>query len=67
MKYPSLRAILLLAALACPALVAYAQSPWTERPGPVKNEELKRELLHMLEEDQADRGRVSLDARARRG
>jgi hypothetical protein len=56
MKYQSLRAILLFAALACPALVARAQdSPWAERPGPVKNEELKRELLHMLEEDQAVR------------
>jgi hypothetical protein len=41
-----------------------------ERPGPVKNEELKRELLHMLEEDQAVRapflqGRQPTDAEFR--
>jgi hypothetical protein len=51
-----LRAILLLAALACLAPVSTAQqSPWAERPGPVKNEELRRELLRMLDEDQAVR------------
>src|ERR1043165_328910 len=55
MKHASLRAILLLSALACLAAVSSAQSPWVERPGPVKNEELKRELLRMLEEDQAVR------------
>ena len=57
MKYPSLRAILLLAALAClaPFIRAQDNSRWAERPGPVKNEALKRELLHMLEEDQAVR------------
>jgi hypothetical protein len=55
MKHSILRALLLLAALACTTLAAHAQSPWAERPGPVKNEELKRELLHMLEEDQVVR------------
>jgi hypothetical protein len=57
MKYPSLRAILFVAALAClaPFIRAQDNSQWAERPGPVKNEELKRELLHMMEEDQAVR------------
>src|ERR1041385_2864471 len=55
MKHASLRAILLLSALACIAAVSSAQSPWVEHPGPVKKEELRRELLRMLEEDQAVR------------
>jgi hypothetical protein len=57
MKYRSLRAILFVAALAClaPFIRAQNHSRWVERPGPVKNEELKRELLHLLEEDQAVR------------
>src|SRR4051794_33249828 len=57
MKHSTLRAILLLAALAClaPFIRAQDNSRWVERPGPLKNEELKRELLHMLEEDQAVR------------
>ena len=55
MKHASLRAILLLSALACLAAVSSAQSPWVEHPGPVKKEELRRELLRMLEEDQAVR------------
>lgn len=55
MKHSSLRAIFLLAALLCLAAASFAQSPWVERPGPVKNEELKRELLRMLDEDQAVR------------
>ena len=52
MKYSALRATLLLAILA-PA--APAQGPWTQPPGPVKNEELRRELLRMQQEDQAVR------------
>jgi hypothetical protein len=57
MKHSILRAILLFATLAClaPFIRAQDNSRWAERPGPVKNEELKRELLHMLEEDQAVR------------
>jgi hypothetical protein len=57
MKHSILRAILLFATLACLAPFIRAQDNirWAERPGPVKNEELKRELLHMLEEDQAVR------------
>ena len=55
MKNAHLRAIILFAALACVAPAASAQSPWAQKPGPVKNEELRRELLHMLEEDQAVR------------
>jgi len=56
-KHTRQRAVLILAALACLSHVALAQddSRWIERPGPVKNEELKRELLWMLEEDQAVR------------
>src|SRR5689334_7968700 len=52
MKHTALRGILLLALLA-PA--APAQGPWTQPPGPVKNEELRLELLRMLQEDQAVR------------
>lgn len=61
MKHTTLRATLLLAALACSSLVAHAQTEeerqarWAERPGPVKNEELRRELLQMLKDDQAVR------------
>ena len=55
MKRALLRTFLLLAALAASAPAAHAQSPWVERPGTVKNEGLRRELLHMLEEDQAVR------------
>ncbi|HEV7893822.1 MAG TPA: DUF6624 domain-containing protein [Pyrinomonadaceae bacterium] len=67
MKHTALRAILLLAALACLAHTARTQEEsamaregrrmqrWMERPGPVKNEELKRELLQMLKDDQAVR------------
>jgi hypothetical protein len=61
----------MLAALACLALSARAQdSRWIERPGPVKNEELRRELLQMLEEDQAVRaffleGRKATEAEER--
>jgi hypothetical protein len=55
MSHATLRALLLFAALAASVPSTHAQSPWVERPGPVKNEELRRELLHMLEEDQAVR------------
>jgi hypothetical protein len=56
MKHTSLRALLLFASLACLAHAARAQDPrWAERPGPVKNEALKRELLEMYKEDQAVR------------
>ena len=56
MKHSALRTLLLFVALACLAHAAHAQdSPWAQRPGPVKNEELRRELVHMLEEDQAVR------------
>jgi hypothetical protein len=56
MKHRSLRAVILVASLTCLALAARAQSPrWTQKPGPVKNEELRRELLQMYEEDQAVR------------
>ena len=55
MSHPGLRALLLVAALACVAHHARAQNPWVEPPGPVKNEALRRELLQMLEEDQAVR------------
>jgi hypothetical protein len=55
-KHKSLRLSLLAASLMCLALAARAQSPqWAERPGPVKNEELRRELLEMYKEDQAVR------------
>src|SRR5215210_5885006 len=63
MKHTALRALLLLAALACPA-AARAQeessemrrlSRWAEHPGPVQNEELRREIFQMLKEDQAVR------------
>jgi len=50
MKRSALRSLLLLATLACLAHVARAQGS-----GPVKNEGLRRELLRMLEEDQAVR------------
>jgi hypothetical protein len=55
MKHPNLRAALLLAAVACLAAVSPAQSPQAERPAPAQNEGLRRELLRMLEEDQAVR------------
>ncbi|HEX8147837.1 MAG TPA: DUF6624 domain-containing protein [Pyrinomonadaceae bacterium] len=65
MKQTALRALLILAALAWPAHAARAQeeessemrrlSRWTEYPGPVRNEELRRELFRMLKEDQAVR------------
>ena len=55
MKYPPLRTLLLLASLACLAPAAPAQSPWAQGQAPVKNEELRRELLLMLQEDQAVR------------
>ena len=71
MKRTVLRATLLCAMLACAALAAAAQDDrWVERPGPVKNEELRRELLQMLKEDQAVRapfmeGRMPTEAEAR--
>lgn len=74
MKRSTLRTLFLLAALACLAHAAHAQeqpsSPWAQKPGPVKNEELRRELVHMLEEDQAVRapflaGRQPTEAEAR--
>ena len=79
MKHAALTALLLLAALACPAQPARAQeehsemrrlSRWTERPGPVQNEELRREIFQMLKEDQAVRafqfeGRGPTEAEAR--
>lgn len=61
MKRTRLRTLLLLAALAYSSLVALAQSEegrfarWAERPGPVKNEALRRELLQMYKDDQAVR------------
>jgi len=61
MKREFIGTLLLLAALACVAHSAGAQSDeersarWAERPGPVKNEGLKRELLQMYKEDQAVR------------
>ena len=55
MKHSSLRTLFLLAALACLAPAAPAQSPWAQGQARVKNEELRRELLRMLEEDQAVR------------
>ena len=61
MKHATLAALLLLAALASPAHPAPAQeeedseirrlSRWMEVPGPVQNEELRRELLQMREEE----------------
>ena len=79
MKHTALTALLLLAALACPAQPARAQeessemrrlSRWTEHPGPVQNEELRREIFQMLKEDQAVRafqneGRGPTEAEAR--
>src|SRR5829696_6611898 len=71
MKHATLHALLLLVALACPAYAARAQEEsseerrqarWTERPGPVKNEELRREIFEMLKEDQAVRA-FSLEGR----
>jgi hypothetical protein len=65
MKRTALHALLLLAALACPAYAASPQeeedseirrlSRWMERPGPVQNEGLRRELLQMHKDDQAVR------------
>jgi hypothetical protein len=55
MKHWPLRALLLLAALACLASAAPAQSPWAQGPARVKNEGLRQELLRMLQEDQAVR------------
>ena len=55
MRRRILLTLALLASLACPTFAAQELSPWTERPGPVKNEELKRELLQMRDEDQAVR------------
>src|SRR5829696_5255841 len=72
MKHATLHALLLLVALACPAYAARAQeesseerrlSRWTERPGPVKNEELRREIFEMHKEDQAVRA-FALEGRA---
>jgi hypothetical protein len=80
MKYATLAALLLLAALASHAHAAPAQeeedseirrlSRWMETPGPVQNEELRRELLQMRDEDQAVRkfqmeGRNPTEAEAR--
>ncbi|HWS85358.1 MAG TPA: DUF6624 domain-containing protein [Pyrinomonadaceae bacterium] len=79
MKHTALAALLLLAALVCPAQPARAQeehsevrrlAQWAERPGPVKNEELRREILRMVKEDQAVRafqfeGRGPTEAEAR--
>jgi hypothetical protein len=70
MNHSRLRALVLLTAFACLAPIAPAQSPWAQGPGPVKNEELRRELLHMLEEDQAVRapfleGRQPTEAESR--
>jgi hypothetical protein len=68
-KQTALSALLLLAALAWPAHAARAQevedpevrrlSRWAERPGPVRNEGLRRELLEMLKGDQAVRAFAS--------
>ena len=67
MKRKTLGTLLLFAALACLAHSARAQEEsalakeerrlarWMKPPGPVKNEELSRELLLMAEEDQAVR------------
>src|ERR1044071_5090016 len=61
MKHKILRTLLMLTALACPALAAQTQEEvtrharWAERPGPFRNEELRRELLEMYKEDQAVR------------
>jgi hypothetical protein len=58
LSHASLRALLLLAALACCAQQAGAQSPQpgqTAGAGRVKEEALRRELLKMLETDQAVR------------
>lgn len=68
MKRTALRAILFLAALACLARSARAQEAesfpareerrlarWMKPPGHVANEELSREILRMVEEDQAVR------------
>jgi hypothetical protein len=67
MNLATLRLLTLFAALALVAPFTHARSPqskqspdepspWAERPGTVvKNEGLRRELLHMLEEDQAVR------------
>ena len=72
MRHAALRALLLLAALACPAYAARPQdesgemrrlSRWTERPGPVRNEELRREIFEMHKEDQAVRA-FALEGRA---
>jgi hypothetical protein len=70
MKHTTVRIFLLPAALACLALAAHAQSLWAQKPGPVKNEELRQELLRMLQEDQAVRapfleGRQPNEAEAR--
>ena len=70
MNHSSLRALILLTAFACLAHVAPAQSPWAQAPGPVKNEELRRELLRLIKEDQAVRapfleGRLPTEAEAR--
>jgi hypothetical protein len=55
MKRSTLRTLFLLAAFACPALTAPAQAPRAQGQAHVKNEELRRELLRMLMEDQAVR------------
>lgn len=67
MKRKTLSTILFLAALACLAHAARAQEEsllareekrlarWMTPPGPVKNEELSREILLMAEQDQAVR------------
>lgn len=64
MQRTALRTLFILAALACPMQAALGQDEssearrmarWVERPGPVRNEELKRELLQLLKEDQAVR------------
>lgn len=60
MKHTALCALLILAAFARPASAQSAQEErrmarWAERPGAVRNEELRREILQMLEGDQAVR------------
>jgi hypothetical protein len=79
MKHTALSVLLLVAALACVAPHARAQeensemrrlSRWAEYPGPVQNEELRRELFRIRDEDQAVRafqfeGRGPTEAEAR--
>ena len=72
MKHATLAALLLLAALAQLEEDSEIRrlSRWMETPGPVQNEELRRELMQMREEDQAVRafqfeGRNPTEAEAR--